>query len=91
LTNIGTWSTQPWHNRPVKHATPDPPRRWFGLRRARTQPEPVVDLREVAPPLADDPDSVITRLARLRDAGLITNAEFEKERRALLGSDDSAR
>ncbi len=92
MTNIGTWSTQPWHNRPVKHATPDPPRRWFGLRRARTQPEAVVDLREVAPPpLADDPDSVITRLARLRDAGLITNAEFEKERRALLGSDDSAR
>jgi hypothetical protein len=92
LTNIGTWSPQPWHNRPVKHATPDPPRRWFGLRRAPKQPEPVVDLREGEPDLlGDDPESVIARLARLRDAGLITNAEFEKERRALLGSDDRSR
>jgi hypothetical protein len=90
LSNTQTWNAQPWHNRPVKHATPDPPRRWFGLRRARTAPEAVVDLREVALP-AEDPESVVARLARLRDAGLITNAEFEKERRALLGSDDSSR
>jgi hypothetical protein len=76
--------------RGVKHATPDPPRRWFGLRRAPKQPEPVVDLREVPQP-TDDPEAVVARLARLRDAGLITNAEFEKERRALLGSDESAR
>jgi len=90
LSNPKTWTAQPWHNGDVKHATPDPPRRWFGLRRAPKQPERVVDLREVALP-ADDPESVVARLARLRDAGLITNAEFEKERRELLGSDDSAR
>jgi hypothetical protein len=87
LTNMQTWTVQPWHNRRVEHATPDPPRRWFGLRRAATAPQPVVDLREVG--LPSDPESVIARLARLRDAGLITNAEFEKERRTLLGSDDT--
>ena len=43
----------------------------------------MVDLRDE--PLPNDPDSVIARLARLRDAGLITNAEFEREREALLG------
>ncbi len=92
MSNTQTWSAQPWHNQRVKHATPHPPRRWFGLRRAPKKPETVVDLREVLPPpLGDDPESVIARLARLRDAGLITNAEFEKERRQLLGSDDTAR
>ncbi len=49
----------------------------------------MIDLRESAVPLADDPESVVSRLARLRDAGLITNAEFEKERRALLKVDES--
>jgi hypothetical protein len=90
LSNPQTWTAQSWNNGGVKHATPDPPRRWFGLRRAPKQPEPVVDLREVPMP-SDDPEAVVARLARLRDAGLITNAEFEKERRALLGSDESAR
>ena len=80
-----------WDNRAVKHAAPEPPRRWFGLRRARKAPEPVVDLRDAPPPLADDPESVVARLARLRDAGLITNAEFEKERRALLHPDEPRR
>ena len=92
LTNTETWPSGAWHNRRMKHAAPQPRRRWFGLGRAPKQPEPVVDLRDVEPPpLATDPESVVVRLARLRDAGLITNAEFEKERRALLGSDDSAR
>jgi hypothetical protein len=74
----------------VKHAAPPPRRRWFGLRRAPQRPEPVIDLRTPPPALADDPESVVSRLARLRDAGLITNAEFEKERRALLKVDDSS-
>ena len=51
----------------------------------------MIDLREVEPVLGDDPESVVARLARLRDAGLITNAEFEKERRTLLGADDQPR
>jgi hypothetical protein len=72
----------------MKHAAPSDRRRWFGLRRAPKQPEAVVDLREVEPVLADDPESVVQRLGRLRDAGLITNAEYDKERRALLGSED---
>ncbi len=50
----------------------------------------MVDLRDVGPALADDPESVVSRLARLRDAGLITNAEFEKERRALLKVDEGS-
>ena len=43
----------------------------------------MVDVRDDT--LPNDPDSVIARLARLRDAGLITNAEFEAERASLLG------
>ena len=88
MTNSRAAGPRPWHKRRVKHAAPEPPRRWFGLRRAPRRPEPVVDLREVGPALADDPESVVSRLARLRDAGLITNAEFEKERRALLKVDE---
>ncbi len=73
------------YNSPVKHAAPEPKRRWFGLRRA-ADPEPVVDLRDPEPvALADDPDSVVARMARLRDAGLITAAEYEHERRRILG------
>lgn len=73
----------------MKHAAPEPPRRWFGLRRRRQTPEPVVDLREAPPArLPDDPASVVARLARLRDAGLITNAEYEAERRSLLHLDE---
>jgi hypothetical protein len=90
MTNMQTWTTQPWHNDRVEHATPDSPRRWFGRRRGATQPQPVVDLREVGL-ASDDPETVVARLARLRDAGLITNAEFQKERRTLLGSDDTWR
>jgi len=75
----------------VKHAAPEPPRRWFGLRRAQ---DPVVDLRDQDPPdtpdtvtLADDAASVVARMARLRDAGLITAAEYEHERRRILESE----
>ena len=42
----------------------------------------VVDVRDES--LPNDPASVIARLGRLRDAGLITNAEFERERESLL-------
>ena len=91
LTNIDAPGGRAWHKGHVKHVTPKPPRRWFGLgRREPEQPEPTVDLREVERPLADDPESVVARLARLRDAGLITNAEFEKERRSVLHLDDAS-
>lgn len=88
MTNNRAPEAEPWHKRRVKHAAPEPPRRWFGLRRAPRAQEPVIDLRETEPVLADDPESVVSRLARLRDAGLITNAEFEKERRSLLRVDE---
>ena len=69
----------------MKHAAPEPKRRWFGVR--KPAPEPVVDLREPEPVvLADDPESVVARMARLRDAGLITAAEYEHERRRILGA-----
>ena len=67
----------------MKHAAPEPERRGLFRRRQREVAPPVVDVRDE--PLPTDPDSVIARLARLRDAGLITNAEFERERAALLG------
>ena len=74
----------------MKHAAPEPPRRWFGLRRSPT-PAPVVDLREPEPVVvADDPESVVARMARLRDAGLITPAEYEHERQRILGALDDA-
>ena len=88
LTNNRAPGRPAWHKRRVKHAAPEPPRRWFGLRRAAAGPEPVIDLRDSEQVLADDPESVVSRLARLRDAGLITNAEFEKERRSLLKVDE---
>ena len=70
----------------AKHARPEPRRRWFGLRApAAPEPEPVVDLREVVV-LADDPESVLARMTRLRDAGLITTAELEAERRRILAA-----
>jgi hypothetical protein len=73
-----------WDKSSVKHAAPEPPRRWFGMRRG-VAPQQVVDLRETPEiVLADDPDSVVARLSRLRDAGLITGAEFEHERRRIL-------
>ena len=77
-----------WHNEDVSHAAPEPPRRRFFRRRP---PATVIDLRETkSEQLPDDPASVVARLARLRDAGLITNAEFEAERRVLLGQDKHA-
>lgn len=72
----------------MKHAAPEPRRRWF---RRAPAPEPVVDLRDPEPVvLADDPASVVARMARLRDAGLITGAEFEHERQRILGSGTDA-
>jgi hypothetical protein len=83
LSNHGASRAHLWHNEGVKHAAPEPePRSWFRRRRAPEGPT-VVDVRD--DPLPDDPASVIARLARLRDAGLITNAEFERERESLLG------
>jgi len=70
-------------------------RSWFRLRRVPAQADPVLDLREPVDEskyeLRYDAQSVIERLARLRDAGLITNAEFDKERRSLLASDEQRR
>lgn len=88
MHKTGAPEAVPWHKRGMKHAAPKPRRRWFGLRRAARQPEPVIDLRAVEPLPTDDPEAVVSRLARLRDAGLITNAEFEKERRTLLHVDE---
>lgn len=68
----------------MKHAAPEPRRRWFGRRSA---PEPVVDLRDEPAVLADDAESVVARMARLRDAGLITAAEFEHEKRRILAAE----
>ncbi len=68
----------------MKHAAPEPRRRWFGRRSA---PEPVVDLRDEPVVLADDAESVVARMARLRDAGLITAAEFEHEKRRILAAE----
>lgn len=68
----------------MKHAAPEPRRRWFGR---RSDPEPVVDLRDEPVVLADDAESVVARMARLRDAGLITAAEFEHEKRRILAAE----
>jgi hypothetical protein len=83
LSNYGASLARIWHNEGVKHAAPEPERRsWFRRRRPEATTT-VVDVRDE--PLPNDPESVIARLARLRDAGLITNAEFERERASLLG------
>ncbi len=80
----------------IDRVTPASKPRPRGLRRwwRRRASAPVIDLREErearrTEPLPSDPDSVVVRLARLRDAGLITNAEFEAERRALRSDDDT--
>jgi hypothetical protein len=83
LSKYGAARPQLWDNEGVKHAAPEPERRGLFRRRRREVAPPVVDLRDE--PLPNDPQSVIARLARLRDAGLITNAEFERERATLLG------
>jgi hypothetical protein len=76
----------PWQNEDMTHATASIPpsgrARWFRRRGTYS----VVDLRLLAPVperLPSDPELVIARLTRLRDTGLITNAEFEAERRSL--------
>jgi hypothetical protein len=80
-----------WNNTRV---TPDDEARRRGLARwfRRRPPAPVIDLREERLARRDnllpsDPESVVLRLARLRDAGLITNSEFESERKTLLGDE----
>ena len=83
LSKYGAPLARIWHNEGVKHAAPEPERRpWFRRRRPEATTTTVVDVRDDA--LPTDPASVIARLGRLRDAGLITNAEFERERAALL-------
>lgn len=80
----------------MKHEVPTQPRRWFGRRPAGVSTaEPAVDvsldpaadlfvdLRAPDHELPDDVDSVLARLARLRDAGLMTPAEYEDERKRL--------
>ena len=86
LSKYGASLARIWHNEGVKHAAPEPERRSWVRRRRPEATTTVVDVRD--DPLPNDPESVIARLARLRDAGLITNAEFEKERRALLKVDE---
>ncbi|MSV42518.1 MAG: hypothetical protein F2911_03505 [Actinobacteria bacterium] len=66
-------------------------RRWFGLRRNAAD-QHVIDLREKsADPLADDRASVLARLARLRDAGLLTESEYQETRHSILGTDQHKR
>ncbi len=78
----------------MKHGVPAQPRRWFGRRPAlapttdASAPDAdeglLVDLRDESPDeLPDDVDSVLARLARLRDAGLMSTAEYEDERKRL--------
>jgi len=76
----------------VTHAGPDRPRGWFArLRRRPAADTPVVDLRDPARPTPTTEDAaVLDHLTRLRDAGLITNAELDKERRSMRGTDDGA-
>ena len=59
-------------------------RRWLGLRPAAPEPETVVDLREPPPVvLRDDVETVLAKLGQLRDAGLITAAEYETEKQRI--------
>jgi hypothetical protein len=52
--------------------------RWW--RRRRT--DEVVDLRAVPPvDVREDLDAVLAQLARMREAGMLTAAEYETERR----------
>jgi len=65
----------------------DPAPWWQQIRSQDDEPDiPEIDLREEVAPLSDEPEDVLARLARLRDAGLLTPAEFEDERRAMLGT-----
>jgi hypothetical protein len=86
LTSSGA---KTWTIDNVTHAAPEPPRRGLARWFSRRRPAQVIDLRTTEQEsLPNDPESVVLRLARLRDAGLITNAEFEAERRSLLGPHD---
>jgi hypothetical protein len=54
-------------------------RRWWRRRAPDVidvRAEPTVDVR-------DDPDAVLARLTRMREAGLLTAAEYETERARL--------
>jgi hypothetical protein len=87
---VPTGST--WNNSRVNRADDENPRRGVSRWFRRRTPAPVIDLREERrarrdDPLPSDPESVVLRLARLRDAGLITNSEFESERKTLLGDE----
>ena len=87
-----------WDEGRVSHASSDRPRGWFARLRRRREPaqaetpappEPTIDLRDSARPSAEDPAVVLEQLTRMRDAGIITNAELDRERRTLLGSGGS--
>ncbi len=82
----------------MKHLAPPQPaaarRRWLTLWvSSEDEGAMTIDLRSRPDhdALPDDPDSVIARLARLRDARLLSAAEFERERRAILGASSAVR
>jgi hypothetical protein len=87
MTDQQISGTRQWQVYDAVPARIPSPRRWFTARRAQAQTEPVLDLRQADGELRYDAHSVLARLEGLRDAGLITNAELEKERRTLLAAD----
>ncbi len=56
----------------------------LGGGRAAAAPEPVAAPPAPAPTSAEDVDQAVTRLADMRDRGLITQAEFDEKKRELL-------
>lgn len=98
MSNRSAATAGVWDEGRVSHASPDRPRGWFARLRRRREPaqtqsqtpaEPTIDLRDSARQSAEDPAVVLEQLTRMRDAGLITNAELDRERRTLLGSGGS--
>jgi len=89
MSNLGAPAGSAWHEGRVAPRMPG--LSWFGRRRHgqhELDPGPdMVDLREPVRPAADGPAVLLERLGQMRDAGLITNAEYEKERHSLLGVD----
>ena len=71
----------------MKHAAPEPTpakrRRWW--RSPGDEGSVTIDLRERTGQ-GEDPVAVIARLARLRDARLLTQEEFEAESRAIIAA-----
>jgi hypothetical protein len=87
MTNPVADAGSAWHEGRVAPRIPG--LSWLGRRRhgQHEAPPDTIDLREPVRPVPEGSAAVLERLAQLRDAGLITNAEYEKERRSLLGAD----